>query len=161
MDLGWSYRNTWRIMQSVVQFKHPHCLGPPNLQAFYSSAETVSVTDELISNSTLETPANHTGVWRLWKDKKKGNQKKKKNHKTTTTTTTKRWISVSTPPPIPGETSFHKTTTTTTTTNSVESPWAILNLFTTRFRPRVNSHYQRLWWHRHVVYLWRRLFFLR
>ena len=44
---------------------------------------------------------------------------------------------------------------------SVETPWRILSLFTTRFRLRMNSLYQRLWWHRHVVFLWSRSFFLR
>ena len=34
----------------------------------------------------------------------------------------------------------------------VESPRGILSLFTTRFRLRMNSPYQRLWWHRHVVF---------
>ena len=36
---------------------------------------------------------------------------------------------------------------------SVERPWGILSLFTTRFRLRVNSPFQRLW-HRHTC-MWR------
>ena len=61
-----------------------------------------------------------------------------------------RWISVPLPQPppqpIPGETSLHQQN------KSVESPWVVLMLFTIRFRLRVNSSYQRLWWHRFVEF---------
>ena len=49
-------------------------------------------------------------------------------------------------PPLEG-TSLHRWN------NSVERPWGILSLFTTRFRLRVNSPFQRLWY-RHTC-MWR------
>ena len=56
-------------------------------------------------------------------------------------------------PPLE-ETSLHRRNM------SVERPWGILGLFTTGFWPQMNSQCQRLW-HRCVVSLWSRSFFLR
>ena len=55
---------------------------------------------------------------------------------------------------IPEEISLHRR-------NSVENPWGILSLFTTRDRFRLNSPFKRLWWHRYVMFSWNRSFFLR
>ena len=43
----------------------------------------------------------------------------------------------------------------------MENPWGIFSLFTTRDRFRLNSPFKWLWWHRYVVFLWSRSFFLR
>ena len=67
------------------------------------------------------------------------------------------WIDITSlpsPSQIPEEISLHRR-------NSVDSPWGILSLFTTCVRLRLNSPSQRLWWHRYVVFLWNRPFFLR
>ena len=63
-----------------------------------------------------------------------------------------RWVSVNSPTPTPTYPHQYPQKLHSTNKTSVESPWVILMLFTTRFQLRVNSPDQWLWWHRHGVF---------
>ena len=124
-----------------MQFKHPSCSGPLNLKT-----SLLPSTDRFpdiriffffffFFNSWSETQP-HRYVASLSFFFSYG--------ESTLTTTTQ----------IPEEISLHRR-------NNVENPWGILSLFTTRDRFRLNSPFKWLWWHRYVVFLWSRSFFLR
>ena len=130
-----------------MQFKNPR-----HTQLYIPSSTCISVrykfhslypwpmTGESIFNRTSETQPHRyvASLWRIF------------------LFLTVNQVSPPPPPPTPpGETSLHQQN------KSVESPWVILMLFTTRFQLRVNSPDQWLWWHRHVVFCWSRSFFLR